>query len=131
MKIRIVASSSILFSSCSAFVPSRFTASNVQHPPAFLTKPLYMSEGGEPTEKESKLTEEELEQVGNLVADEEWMGLTTELAELVRVAVLEDVKKNTRDFTGNEDYKIGDVSKVRLHLNTPNNLIVHIKSSRR
>jgi hypothetical protein len=47
----------------------------------------------------------------NLVADDEWKGLSMELSELVRVAVVEDLKKNVRDFTGKEDYHLGDVSK--------------------
>ena len=55
--------------------------------------------------------EEKNEAVGNLVADDEWMGLTMELSELVRLAVVEDLKKNARDFLGKDDYKIGDISK--------------------
>jgi hypothetical protein len=55
-----------------------------------------------------KVTEE---RVGNLVADDEWLGLTMELTELVRVAVIEDIKKNAREFIGKDDYKIGDLSK--------------------
>ena len=35
-----------------------------------------------------------------------------ELTELVRVAVLEDIKKNARDFLGKDDYKLGDISKT-------------------
>ena len=49
--------------------------------------------------------------VGNLVADDEWEGFSMELTELVRVAVIEDVKKNTQDFTGKDDYKVGDIAK--------------------
>ena len=41
-----------------------------------------------------------------MVADDEYMGLSMELTELVRVAVLEDIKKNARDFLGKEDYKV-------------------------
>ena len=51
------------------------------------------------------------EAVGNLVADDEWMGLSMELGELVRLAVVEDLKKNAREFLGKDEYKIGDVSK--------------------
>ena len=72
----------------------------------------------EPSEEEmvsimekTKLTDEEVEKVGNLVTDDEWMGLGMELSEIVRCAVLEDVKRNTADFIGKEDYKVGDVSK--------------------
>ena len=49
--------------------------------------------------------------VGNLVADDEWMGVSMELGEVVRMAVLEDLKKNARDFLGKEEYKLGDISK--------------------
>ena len=45
------------------------------------------------------------EQIGNLVADDEWEGLGMELSELVRVAVIEDLKKKSRDFLGKDDYK--------------------------
>ena len=51
------------------------------------------------------------EAVGNLVADDEWMGVSMELSEVVRVAVLEDLKKNAREFLGKDDYKMGDISK--------------------
>ena len=57
------------------------------------------------------LTAAEIEEVGNLVADDEWLGLGMELAIVFRSAVRESVKKNLRDFTGNDEYKIGDVSK--------------------
>ena len=49
---------------------------------------------------------EKLNQVGNLCADDEWMGLSMELTELVRVAVIEEVKKNARDFLGKDNYKV-------------------------
>ena len=35
-----------------------------------------------------------------------------ELAELVRTAVVEDLKKNTRELIGKDDYKVGDISKA-------------------
>lgn len=54
---------------------------------------------------------EEKEAVGNLVADEEWAGLSMELADVVRTAVVEDLKKNSRDFLGKDDYAVGDFSK--------------------
>lgn len=56
---------------------------------------------------ESMTQEEKEEVVGNLVADDEWNGLALELSELVRVAIVEDLKKNTREFTGKDDYKVG------------------------
>jgi len=61
--------------------------------------------------KEQKTEEEKAVAVGNLVENDEWEGLTMELSELIRTAVIEDVKKNTRDFLGKDDYKLGDFSK--------------------
>lgn len=58
-----------------------------------------------------ELTPEQEEQVGNLVADEEWVGLSMELADVVKTAVVEDLKKNSRDFLGADEYKMGDFSK--------------------
>ena len=49
--------------------------------------------------------------VGNLVADDEWEGLGMELSELVRIAVLEDLKKKSRDFLGKDSYAVGDFTK--------------------
>lgn len=69
--------------------------------------PLFNAENDE-----DKLTKEEKEElVGNLVADDEWMGLSMEISELVRVAIMEDVKSKTSDFIGKDDYKVGDISK--------------------
>jgi hypothetical protein len=51
------------------------------------------------------------EAVGNLVEEDEWGGLTLELSELIRLSVIEDLKKNTKEFLGKDDYKIGDISK--------------------
>ena len=61
------------------------------------TSAISMSE--ETAEPESEKAEMK-QKVTSLVADDEWMGLSMELSELVRIAVIEDVKKNTRDFTG-------------------------------
>jgi hypothetical protein len=49
------------------------------------------------------------EAVGNLVEEDEWSGLTMELTEIIRLSVIEDLKKNTREFLGKDDYKLGDV----------------------
>ena len=56
-------------------------------------------------EDEKKIEANE-EKLGNLVADDEWLGLTMELTELVRLAIVEDVKKQTRDFIGKDNYKV-------------------------
>ena len=45
---------------------------------------------------EFKSEADKKEAVGNLVADDEWAGLSMELSEVVRVAVLEDIKKKSR-----------------------------------
>jgi len=57
------------------------------------------------------LTAADVEEVGNLVEDEEWLGLGMEMWIVMRSAVRESLKKNVRDFTGEDDYKIGDLSK--------------------
>jgi len=55
--------------------------------------------------------EDKKEIVGNLVADDEWDGLSMELSEKIRLAIVEDIKKNTRDFIGKADYNVGDITK--------------------
>jgi len=50
--------------------------------------------------------DEQKEKIGNLVADDEWMGLSMEITELVRTAIIEDVKAKTSDFIGKEEYKV-------------------------
>jgi hypothetical protein len=54
---------------------------------------------------------EKAKAVGNLVANDEWEGLTMELTEVIRTAVIEDMKANAREFLGKDDYKLGDISK--------------------
>eukprot|EP00529_Nitzschia_sp_RCC80_P029806 CAMPEP_0113458100 /NCGR_PEP_ID=MMETSP0014_2-20120614/9746_1 /TAXON_ID=2857 /ORGANISM="Nitzschia sp." /LENGTH=312 /DNA_ID=CAMNT_0000349609 /DNA_START=488 /DNA_END=1426 /DNA_ORIENTATION=- /assembly_acc=CAM_ASM_000159 len=51
------------------------------------------------------------ENVGNLVANDEWEGLTMELSALIRTAIVEDVKTNAREFLGKDEYKLGDFTK--------------------
>ncbi len=60
---------------------------------------------------EIELSAEEKQQLGNLVADAEWAGLSMEIADVVRTAVIEDLKKNSRDFLNKDDYSVGDFSK--------------------
>ena len=80
-------------------------------------RPLYLSdepkENATPVDEfpEDFTEEEKVKAVGNLVADDEWSGLTMELAELVRLSIVEDIKANTREFIGKDDYKMGDISK--------------------
>jgi len=57
------------------------------------------------------LTRAEVEKIGNLVEDDEWLGLTTELFIILRSSVRESVKSAVRGFTGKDDYKLGDISK--------------------
>lgn len=58
-----------------------------------------------------KLSAAEVEEVGNLVEDDEWLGLGMELAIVLRCAIRESTKKNVKEFTGKEDYAVGDLSK--------------------
>lgn len=64
------------------------------------------SDGSVPQTKEEKA-----KAVGNLVENDEWLGLTLELSELVRTAVIEDIKTNAREFLGKDNYEVGDISK--------------------
>jgi signal transduction histidine kinase len=57
------------------------------------------------------MTKAEVEKIGNLVEDDEWLGLATELAIVFRSAVRESIKANVADFIGKDDYKLGDISK--------------------
>lgn len=63
------------------------------------------------TRVDSKLDEPTKNAIGNLVADDEWTGVTMELSELVKKAVIEDIKSKGRDFLGKDQYKLGDLSK--------------------
>mmetsp|Transcript_7056 Transcript_7056/g.10302 ORF Transcript_7056/g.10302 Transcript_7056/m.10302 type:complete len:278 (+) Transcript_7056:138-971(+) len=94
-----------------------FSVVTLRAPPSLSTATTLFSVA-EPTDEElqsvvekSKLSDEEVEKVGNLVSDDEWMGLGMELSEIVRVAVIEESKKNVADFIGKEDYKVGDITK--------------------
>ena len=57
------------------------------------------------------MTKAEDEKIGNLVEDDEWLELATELAIVFQSAVRESINANVADFIGKEDYKLGDVSK--------------------
>ena len=61
--------------------------------------------------REPQTNEGDKEAIGNLLANDEWDGLGMELSELVKMAVMEDLKANAREFLGKDDYKIGDISK--------------------
>mmetsp|Transcript_7472 Transcript_7472/g.8602 ORF Transcript_7472/g.8602 Transcript_7472/m.8602 type:complete len:286 (-) Transcript_7472:131-988(-) len=115
--------SASLFFSSMCLVPSTVNGFSVVQPAVrmsqrSMTSPVVLYNAAEPTDEEiesalekSKLSDEDVEKVGNLVADDEWMGLGMELSELVRVAVIEECKKNTADFIGKDEYKVGDITK--------------------
>lgn len=94
---------------------NRFSVSSAQSCSILSTTCLRNTEGSFETPGDDQITFEseakKKEAVGNLVADDEWMGLSMELSEIVRVAVIEDIKSKARDFLGKEDYKVGDISK--------------------
>lgn len=69
------------------------------------------SSEGEGEVAEPTTEEEKTEAVGNLVENDEWEGLSMELSEVIKMAVVEDIKKNTRDFLGKEEYQVGDITK--------------------
>lgn len=104
----ISASFSVVSTPSRSFSNHRFTGTDGFHPRTASSTVVYSSEaeGSEPP------TEEEKEKaVGNLVENDEWEGLTMELSEVIKVAVIEDMKKNTKDFLGKEDYQVGDITK--------------------
>ena len=68
----------------------RFAPTTVPRAPVV----VYAEEGEPQTEEEKK------EAVGNLVENDEWEGLTMELSEVIKTAVVEDIKKKTKDFIG-------------------------------
>jgi len=59
----------------------------------------------------STLTAAEVKEVGNLVEDDQWLGLGMELAIVLRSAVRESVKGTMKDFIGKDSYELGDLSK--------------------
>ena len=67
--------------------------------------------------------EEQKEKIGNLVADDEWMGLSMEITELVRTAIIEDVKSKTSDFIGKDEYKVSHDADESVHV--PKHLSIH------
>ena len=79
----------------------------------FCTSPavLYMSEAQDAESIKFSSEEEKNKMVGNLVEDDEWNGLGMELTESIRLAISEDLKRNTRDFIGKDEYKVGDITK--------------------
>ena len=80
--------------------------------PSLRSAPEPTDEADAPATPATELTaEEEEKRIGNLVADEEWNGLSMELADIIRMAVVEDLKKNSREFLGKEEYLLGDFSK--------------------
>jgi HAMP domain-containing protein len=56
-------------------------------------------------------TTERNETIGNLVADDEWAGVTMKLSQLIRKSIEEDLKQKAREFLGKEEYALGDLSK--------------------
>lgn len=106
----------LLASACkssSAFSPAPFRASGYRVPvyPRSSSLLRNVDEAGSEAGATPAVSEEEVAKVGNLVADDEWMGLSMELSEIVRMAIIEDVKAKTSDFIGKDEYKVGDISK--------------------
>jgi len=99
---------SAAFSAPSRSLSNHGVVSSGSHPRTTRGSPMvvFAGEGEEPNTEEEKT-----EAVGNLVENDEWEGLTMELSEVIKMAVVEDVKKNTRDFIGKEEYKVGDITK--------------------
>ena len=109
MALSVYISALILASSASLTTAFATIKTPVVFGSAVRPRVLYSAESS--GEEKEEWTEEKVEQVGNLIADDEWMGLSMELSELVRVSIIEEAKKNTRDFIGKDDYKVGDITK--------------------
>jgi hypothetical protein len=71
----------------------------------------YVKNDHRPASSSPQTEEEKAKAVGNLIENDEWLGLTLELSELVRTAVIEDIKTNAREFLGKDNYELGDISK--------------------
>ena len=104
MKLLIAAAacaSTLAFSPCSPSIRTVRSLSTYKHPHTLLT--LYSSpedSSDVETVEAIVLSAEEEKELGNLVANEEWNGLSMELTEVIATAVVEDLKKNSRDFLG-------------------------------
>ena len=106
MKLLIAAAvcaSTLAFSPCSPAI-SRAVHGISTYNPHTTFSTLYSSPDESSDEEETVeaivLSAEEEKELGNLVANEEWSGLSMELTEVIATAVVEDLKKNSRDFLG-------------------------------
>lgn len=92
--------------------PSSTTATATLTPRRTFVVSASANEGEDEGEKEQEPEPTDEAKVGNLVENDEWEGLTMELSEVIRLAVTEDIKKNTKNFLGGKDeYKVGDITK--------------------
>ena len=106
MKLLIAAAacaSTLAFSPCSPSIRTVRSLSTFKQPHTLST--LYSSpEDSSDVEAEAVeaivLSAEEEKELGNLVANEEWSGLSMELTEVIATAVVEDLKLKSRDFLG-------------------------------
>ena len=97
-------------------IPSRSITNQIGssarfHPRTTSSTVIYSSDGDDAASKEPTTEEEKADAVGNLVENDEWEGLTMELSEIIQTAVVEDIKKNARDFIGKDEYQVGDITK--------------------
>lgn len=97
-------------SAARSFSNHRFTVTPGSHPRSPSNVVVYSADG-EGDIKEPETEKEKEDAVGNLVENDEWEGLTMELSEVIKIAVVEDIKKNTRDFIGKDGYQVGDITK--------------------
>lgn len=110
MKLIIVAAacaSTLGFSPCSPPIRTVRSLSTFKPHTTLTLSTLYSSPEDSSNEETVEveaivLSAEEEKQLGNLVANEEWNGLSMELTEVIATAVVEDLKKNSRDFLGKE-----------------------------
>jgi len=71
--------------------------------PPFARAAVRAAEDGVVEGEARLLTAADKESVGNLVEDEEWLGLGMEMWIVLRSAMRESLKNNVRDFTDKDD----------------------------
>ena len=81
-------------------VHSLSTSLHKPHSLSILYSSTEESSDEEPVVEAIVLSAEEEKELGNLVANEEWSGLSMELTEVIATAVVEDLKLKSRDFLG-------------------------------
>ena len=100
-----------IISTPSRSISNHHIAGTTRFHPRTTSSIVVFSDDGEDKDIVPITEEAKTDAVGNLVENDEWEGLTMELSEIIRTAVVEDIKTNARDFLGKDEYEMGDISK--------------------